>query len=135
MSEKSLKDMIADSLIRRDESREKAIERKKEQRHRYPLGGLKRATAWALQHFNANQPEERNTLLAPSFQVRFEYDRMFVSPQMYGMSFGFEFEYVLSNTALGLAWIGRNPMTGFALPPLWVTGMFYEEEQDEQTQD
>ena len=119
----TIKDLIGDALEKRQQERG----RKPRQKKRYLLTGLPRAQAWALDHFNANVTAEINTLLdRPSFQVRFEGDKMFTTPQLYGESFGFEVEYVLGYDPIGPVWIGRNPMTGLALPLLWVTGKFYE---------
>lgn len=120
-----MKEMIAEALARRERERRRSKPMKKRRRR---LEGLAQAQAWALKHFNANMPAEDNTLFdRPSFQVRFEGDKMFVDPQLHGMPFGFEVEYTFSESPVGSVWIGGvNPTTGSRLPLLWIEGIFYE---------
>ena len=108
----------------REQARRKAKRRKASARRR--LDGLARAQAWALEHFNANAPADKNTLLAPpSFIVSFEGAEMIVEPQMHGVGLGFQARYKYICSPLGDFWSGTNPITGFPLPPLWITGDFY----------
>lgn len=123
-----IKSLIVIALNRRAEEREHTKVKQRETREKAArkLKGIAWARAWALEHFNANMPAEKNTLLdPPSFIVLFEGDEMTVEPQTYGTGIGIQVKYRFIDGPMGDYWSGGNPLTGFPLPPLWVTGDFY----------
>lgn len=126
MADDDLKDLISQGLKARDE--ERRVRGVRKARRKFRLMGLERAQAWALGHFNANRPADENGPLdPPSSQVVFDGEKMTVSPQLYGRSFGVSIEYVYSGAPMGDCWVGGvNPLTGGLLPILWVSGAFFE---------
>lgn len=128
----NLKDLISQGLkARAEERRVRQVRRAKRAKRKSPLAGLERAQAWALTHFNANKSAEENTPMdKPSFQVVFVEGKMTVCPQLYGKPLGVSIEYIYSGAPMGDCWLGRNPLTGFSLPILWVRGVFSERNEE-----
>jgi hypothetical protein len=123
-----LKDIIAESLDKREREHKQARSKhqKAKEKESRRLRGLARARAWALEHFNANQPAEKNTLLdPPSFIVSFEGQEMTVEPQLSGVGMGVQVKYKYISSPMGQYWSGNDPLIGFPLPLLWVTGEFH----------